>query len=73
MTVTRNSDGTVTLIMSEEDARNLVYVADDMAEVYEEVAYNSKVEYGDDPTFLQSVAHTLTEIAEVLFSVIGEE
>ena len=73
MTMTRNADGTVTLTMREEDAKNLVYVADDMAEVYEDVASNSRAEDGDDPEFLQSVAHTLTEMAGVLFSVVGEE
>ena len=73
MTVTRNADGTVTLTMSEEDAKNLVYVADDMAEVYDDVASNSRAEDGDDHKFLQSVAHTLTEMAGVLFSVVSEE
>ncbi len=71
MTVTRNSDGTITLIMSEEDAKNLAYVADDMAEVYEDMAYNSVIGDDDDPTSLLSVTHTLTEIAGALFSVVG--
>lgn len=69
MTMTRNADGTVTLTMSKEDAKNLVYVADDMAEVYEDIASNSNPDDGNDPEFLKSVANTLTSMAGALFGV----
>ncbi len=65
--------GTVTLTMSEEDVTNLLFVADDMAEIYEDVANNLDLEDEDDPGFLRSVAHTLTEMAGVLKSKKSEE
>lgn len=73
MKVTKNPDGTITLTMTESDAKNLLFVSDDMAETYEDVASNLDPEDDGDPEFLQSVARTLTSMAGALFSTVMEE
>lgn len=58
MTMIKNSDGTITMTMSEEEADHILYVADDMAEIYGGVAANPE-DPDDETGSLEDVAKTL--------------